>query len=162
MQHTLRILPLAVLALILVSCMKQPDTEGFRKTVDEFNTVSMESMKSGKTDEALAYYTEDAVSMPPNMDPVNGKEAIEKWMKEMMGSGMKVTSATFTTTDIGVGGTVAYEFGLYEMTMDIPGMGELSDRGTYISVWNQQEDGSWKIRAETWNSSNPPPSMDMK
>jgi ketosteroid isomerase-like protein len=155
------ILPLAVLALVLASCTPAPDTEGFRKTVEEFNAVSMESMEAGTTDKVISYYADNAVSMPPNMARVDGKAAIEKWMKEMMSSGMKVTKATFTTSEFGVGGDIAYEYGLYEMSMEFAGMDPMDDKGTYLSVWEKQQDGTWKIVAETWNSSNPVPGMGM-
>ena len=162
MKHLQIFLPLSILALVLVSCMKQPDTAGFKKTVDEFNTVSMESMTSNNTEKVMTYYAENAVSLPPNMEAVKGKEAIEKWMKQMSQSGMKVTKATFETAGFEVSGTIGYEYGTYDMSMEMPGTGSMSDKGNYMSVWTQQQDGSWKIRVETWNSSNPLPSMNMK
>ena len=121
----------------------------------------MEVMKTGESERVLVYYAEDAVSLPPNMEPLVGKEAIQAWMKQMNQSGMKVTKASFATSDYGIGGTVAYEYGTYDMTVEMPGMGTITDKGNYVSIWHQQEDGSWKIKVETWNTTNPLPGMEM-
>jgi uncharacterized protein (TIGR02246 family) len=105
----------------------------------------------------MTYYADDALYMAPNMEPLEGKEAIEMWMHEISESGVKVTRAEFATIDFGVGGTIAYQVGTYDMTVEIPGMDEMTNTGTYVSIWNQQEDGSWRIHAETWNSNKPAP-----
>ena len=162
MKHMKLFLPLAVVALALMSCARQPDTEGFRKTVDEMNAASIESMTSGNTDKVLTFYADDAVSMPPNMEPLKGKAAIEQWMKQMNQSGMKVTSCNFSTSAYGVDGSVAYETGTYAMTVEIPGMGVMNDKGNFVSIWKQQADHSWKLSVETWASSLPPPPTETK
>jgi ketosteroid isomerase-like protein len=162
MKRMKLLLPLLALALALTSCERKPDTEGFKKTVDEYNAISSQSLTTADASVVAKYYAENAVEMPPNMAPIRGKEAIEKWMSQVQQSGMKVTSCKFTMSDFGVGGTIGYQYGLYEMTVEGPGMSPMSDRGTYVSIWSQQKDGSWKIIAETWNSSNPPAAMEMK
>jgi ketosteroid isomerase-like protein len=35
-------------------------------------------------------------------------------------------------------------------------MGNINDNGKYMTVWEKQSDGSWKVKAETWNSDNNP------
>jgi hypothetical protein len=39
-------------------------------------------------------------------------------------------------------------------------MGDVKDKGKYITLWHQQADGAWKVRAETWNTDMPMPSME--
>ncbi|MGH2567811.1 MAG: YybH family protein, partial [Bacteroidota bacterium] len=104
---------------------------------------------------AMAYYADDAIQMPPNAPPNKGKEAIRAWISQMMQSGMKITAAKFTSTEVDAGGKVAYEVGDYDMTMTIPEMGEMKDNGKYVAVWKQQQDGSWKVHAEIWNTNVP-------
>lgn len=162
MRHTRLFLLTAVVALTLMSCAPKPDTEGFRKTVDEMNAAVIQAMTSGNSEKVLAYYADDAISMPPNMEPLKGKAAIEQWMKQMDAMGMKVTACEFKTSEYGIDGTVAYDYGTYAMTIDVPGMGVMNEKGTYIWIWKQQPDGAWKLSAETWNSSKPPVSMEAK
>jgi ketosteroid isomerase-like protein len=37
---------------------------------------------------------------------------------------------------------------------------EMKDHGKYLNVWQKQSDGSWKLRADTWNSDVNPMSMN--
>lgn len=156
------VIPLAVLSLIIASCAPAPDMAVIKKTIEDFNAASMEALQSGETAALMAFYTDDAVSMPPNMEVCKGKAAIEEMMKMMAESGVKVTRAEFGTTELMAGGTMACDIGWYDMTMEIPGMGEMDDKGNFVSIWKQQEDGSWKVFAEIWNSTTPMEGMEME
>lgn len=162
MRHRKLVLPLVAIALVLTSCERKPDTEGFKKTVDAYNVAYSEFLTTGNAAPLVKSFADNAIEMPPSMEPIRGKEAIEKWMNQMSQSGMKVTSCKFTISDFGVGGTIGYQYGLYDMTIEAPGMGVMNDKGIYVSIWEQHEDGSWKVRAETWNSSNPAPPTEEK
>ena len=37
---------------------------------------------------------------------------------------------------------------------------EMTDHGKYMNVWQKQSDGSWKLKADTWNSDVNPRSMN--
>ena len=150
--------------LLLFSCAPKPvDMTALRKTIDEYNEASKVVMMTGTSDKIMAYYAEDAMEMAPNMALVKGKEAIKAFQvemaKSMAASGMKVNSVAFTTTKLEAGGAVAYETGTYDMTMTIPAMGVMNDKGKYISLLKQQADGAWKMQAEMWSSDSAPPAM---
>ena len=151
-------IPLLFIVLPLASCAPPaPDVNAVRKTIDEFNAATTDAMLNGTIEKAAAFYAEDALSMPPNESPIKGKEAITDWMTAMSKSGVKITAVKFTTDNVEAGGKVAYETGSYEMSMEIPGMGKVDDTGNYVSIWKQQQDGSWKVQAESWNSRKPLP-----
>ena len=149
-------------ALLLVSCTQpQPDMAGLKKAVDDYNAASIEGMTGGNVEKALAYYADDAVEMPPNEPAVMGRENIKAWQDKMAKAGVKITAAKFNTTSLQTDGNVGYEVGTYDMTMEIPQMGEVKDQGKYIATWMKHQGGSWKVHAEIWNSDNPVPSMNM-
>jgi len=159
--HMRTILILAVASLLLVSCSSpQPDMAALKKTIEEYNAASVDAMKSGNSDKVLAYYTEDAMEMAPNMAMIKGKAAIKDFQAQMAKSGMKIIDAKFTSVDIDAGGKVAYEVGTYEMTITMVNAPSMNDKGKYIAIWKLQEGGSWKVSAETWNSDMPVPSME--
>ncbi len=154
------ILILAVASLLLAACgSQQPDMAALKKTIEEYNAASIDAMKSGNSDKILAYYTEDAMQMAPNMAMVKGKAAIKDFQAQMSKM-MKINDAKFTSVDIDAGGKVAYEVGTYEMTITMGNAPSMNDKGKYIAIWKHQEDGSWKVSAETWNSDMPVPSME--
>jgi ketosteroid isomerase-like protein len=65
-----------------------------------------------------------------------------------------MTAFKSTVTDIMQSGNFIVDIGTYEITMTIPQMGDMpwSDHGKYMTIWEKQDDGSLKIKVETWNS----------
>src|SRR5712692_10351708 len=152
---------IALASLSLVSCTRrEPDMTLLKRTVDEYNAASKDAMLGGNSEKVMSYYEEGAISMPPNMAVIKGKEAIKAFQQQMMKSGVKITAVKFNTVELDAGGKVAYEVGTYEMSMTTPSMGDMKDNGKYIALWRQQRDGSWKVHAETWNTDMPMPPMD--
>ena len=152
-----RIIPLLLLGLILVSCApKPPDVAEVRKAIEAMTAKSEQDMVAGTWDTTLANYADDAVSMPEFMPMAKGKKAIRELYAQMMGSGMKFIKVDFVTMDLHVSGEYAYEIGTYTMTFEMPPMGQMSDAGKYVTVYQQAKDGSWKVKVETWNSDKAP------
>jgi ketosteroid isomerase-like protein len=157
----------AVFALALLACTlvvscapPQPDMTVLRKTVDAFNAATKDVMMNGNPDKVMGFYEDNAMEMAPNMPTMTGKAAIRQFQEQMMQAGMKMTAVEFKTVDLEAGGKVAYEIGTYDMTISMPKMGDVQDRGKYVAIWRQQSDGSWKVHAETWNTDMPLPSME--
>ena len=68
-----------------------------------------------------------------------------------------MNSMTLNTLEVLSDGDLAYEIGTYKVNMTIPGMpNTMDDNGKYLTVWQKQDDGSWKMKVETWNSDNNP------
>ena len=145
--------------MIVASCAPPAvDMTALRKAIDDYNAASTAAMVAGTVDDAvIAYYADDALQMAPNSPVVKGRDSIRALYTAMMQSGMKINSASFTVTDVQAAGNVAYEIGTYDMTMTIPGVGEIDDNGKYITVWKQQADKLWKVAAEIWNTDMPLP-----
>ena len=161
MRTILAFAAVAVVSCLFISCgPKEPDMTALKKTVDEFNAASKDAMMGGDMQKVLAYYDDNAMEMAPNMAVIKGKDAIKAFMEQMMKSEMKMTAVNFTTVDLQASGTIAYEIGTYDMSMSAGKMGEMNDKGKYISVWREQADGTWKLVAETWNTDKPMPVME--
>ena len=99
------------------------------------------------TEYANLYYAEYAIVMPPNSDPIQGREAIIEFLSIF--PEMKVE---FTEVDLYGAGDMAYLYGKYKLNFgdDIP-----ADMGKYIEIWRKQDDGSWKITHDIFNSNLP-------
>jgi uncharacterized protein (TIGR02246 family) len=161
MRTILVVVAIAVVSCLFISCgPKEPDMTALKKTVDEFNAASKDAMMGGDMQKTLAYYDDNAMEMAPNMAVVKGKDAIKSFMEQMAKSGMKMTAVDFTTVDLQASGTLAYEIGTYDMSMSAGKMGEMNDKGKYVSLWKEQADGTWKIVAEIWNTDKPMPVME--
>jgi uncharacterized protein (TIGR02246 family) len=103
-------------------------------------------------DKAVAFYSDDAVQMPPKVPAIKGKEAIRKsWtpMLAMPGPGLSFQTAA---VEVARSGDIAYETGSYDFSTTDK-KGKTSDeKGKYVVVWKKQTDGSWKAAIDMDNS----------
>jgi ketosteroid isomerase-like protein len=55
--------------------------------------------------------------------------------------------------DLFSSGDLIHEVGNYEITLKVPGVPyDITDKGKYLVIWEKQNDGSLKIKLETWNN----------
>jgi uncharacterized protein (TIGR02246 family) len=105
----------------------------------------------------VAHYTDDAVLIAPGTQPSIGKEAIHSALKEMLAD--NALSLIFQTerVDVAKSGDVAYTQGSYTLTVtDSATKKPISDKGSYVTVYKKQADGSWKAVADIASSATPP------
>ncbi len=153
-----RIAPLAICAVLLCSCVApKHDVTQVRKVIEEMTQKSAHDLLAGIVDTSLVNYDEDAVSLPNNGPMLRGKEAIRAYTRQMLTLGIKFTNVKFVTTDVQTSGDLAYEIGTYAMTLQIPPVGEVSEEGKYLTVYEKAADGTWKIKVETYNMNGKPP-----
>jgi ketosteroid isomerase-like protein len=116
------------------------------------NTLATMMIKNDHTG-MLDYYTDDCISMPSYQPMLRGIEAIKKSSEHFEQSGVKTTAFELTTSDLYPAGEYFIEVGTYTITMQIPGM-EMpwDDHGKYVNVWQQFDDGSLKLKLDTWNT----------
>jgi len=97
------------------------------------------------------YYTEDAIVLAPNSDPVIGRDNIVEFFGLFPDFEME-----FNIVELKGAEDLAYVYGLYNLDFgdDIPG-----DNGKYIEIWRKQEDGTWKITHDIFNTSLPIPEL---
>ncbi len=151
------LIPLLLCSYLELSCAPpQPNVAEVRKTIEAMTMQSAQDLMAGNFDTTLVNYTEDAVSLPSGMPMSKGKAAIKASTLQMIAMGLKFSKVKFTTMDVHVSGSFAYEIGTYEMTVQLPNMPEENDFGKYVTIYEHAADGSWKIKVETWNSSKPP------
>jgi uncharacterized protein (TIGR02246 family) len=103
-------------------------------------------------EQTIAYYSDDAIVLPPNATSAATKEAIRNVWKDMFASPSLVISWQPTRVQVGKSGEMAWVRGRYELTMNDASGKPIDDRGKYLEVWEKQTDGNWKCAADMWNS----------
>jgi ketosteroid isomerase-like protein len=104
--------------------------------------------------EVAALYTEDAVWMPPNQPIIRGRAAIQAWNEAYP----PVTEFNLTIEEIDGFGNLAYVRGASSTTMEPEGAPEpIRSTGKYIEIRRKQQDGSWLISIDIFNSALPLP-----
>ena len=124
------------------------------KAVRDADEVWSNAAAAKDVDKTVAFYSDDAVVMPPNMDRVTTKEAIRKIWKDLLTDAKLSWKAT--KVEVAKSGDIAFISGTYEVTMnDVVSGKPVNDHGKYLEVWEKQTDGSWKCGADIWNSDIP-------
>ena len=144
-------------SLALLSCAKPEklDLEAVRKAIEEVNARWIEAFNRGDAAGVAALYTEDATVLPPNGEMVQGRQGIRNFWSGAIRMGLKDPSVT--TVAVGGSGDTAYEIGKYTLKIQPAGQEGVTESGKYVVVWKRQADGTWKLRADIWNSSMPMP-----
>ncbi len=103
-------------------------------------------------DRFAAGFTEDAIRMPPNEPLHEGREAIRQWTEATWGP-LTTTDFSMTVRDVDGYGDLAYAWGAYSATVEVPGMPEpLQDIGKYLVVLRKQQDSQWLVSVAMFNS----------
>ena len=103
----------------------------------------------------MAFYSDDAVILPPNDKMANTKETIHTGIEGLFS--LPGLSLTWTPAKVVVAksGELGYLYGAYQMSFELGGK-KINDVGKLVEVWGKQSDGSWKCTADIWNSDLPP------
>jgi ketosteroid isomerase-like protein len=106
-------------------------------------------------DDWVAFYSEDAVILPPNDNTVNGKANLRKPIGDLLALPGLVISWQPTKVEVAKSADLAYLYGTYQMTATGPDGKPIQDHGKMLEIWKKQADGSWKCVVDTWSSDMP-------
>jgi len=129
--------------LLSSTCFAQskPIEATARRQIDAGNQAWIDGMKQGRAGLIAVTYTPDAVDCSAAGDCLRGRSAIEEHMKEEMAKLGKADSAYVTSIGSVQQGRFVYEWGQAEASF--PGGRKIADH--YLTAWQAQPDGSWKI-----------------
>src|SRR3954469_3581025 len=127
-------------------------------TVAEVNAIAQAFHDGVANQDAAALaalYDERGRFLPPNMEPAEGREAIEAAIQQLLDMGAR--SLDIEPIDTREAGDVTIEYGRYTLGIEPEGAEAMSDVGKYVVVHESRGDGSTKIVLDIFNSNSPPP-----
>jgi ketosteroid isomerase-like protein len=133
--------------------MRAADEAAVRKTDTDWAAAA----QSKQVDAWVAYYSDEAVVLPPNENAASTKDSIRKAIGDLLASPGLSIKWQPTRVDVARSGDIAYAYGTYELAMKNSRGKPMADRGKYVEIWRKQSDGGWKCVVDTWNSDLPPP-----
>ena len=111
------------------------------------------AMVAGDLDAIMAYYLDDAISLPEYAPMIEGKEAIRQHQLDMAMSGIEISAFESTPAQVWQAGDLVIEIGTYQFSAAMPGAPTpIQDRGKYVTVWKRLPDGALKVKLEAWNT----------
>ena len=135
-----------MLMALLPGCAGRPaaDPTG-RVAVESAIRRYVEASNQGDVATLASLYAEDAMLLPPDHEPIQGREAIRAFWRQGTDEGLEVTNLA-----VEVSGNLGYLVGQYHLPATDE---EPADSGKYVMCLKRQRDGSWKVTADIWNQS---------
>ena len=131
--------------IAILSCVnsnKNIPTGILLKTDSEFSAMSE---RDGMFEAFLYYIADDGVILRNNSFPDEGKEALKKRFDSLSDTSFTLSWKPLFEK-ISDCGDLGYTYGIHTTTDRITG--EIS-KGTYITIWQKQSNGSWKYVLDT-------------
>jgi uncharacterized protein (TIGR02246 family) len=128
------------------------DESGIEKLRDRH----VAAVNAGDADAWAACFTDDAVQMPPHFSANVGMLAIRGWSQGFL----NLFDCRFglSVDELRVASEWAFERGRFTIALTPKAGGTpMKDSGKYITVYERQSDGAWKIARDIWNSDQPVP-----
>ena len=111
--------------------------------------------QSKKVDDWAAFYSKDAVILPPNDKKASDKESIHKFIAELLALPGLSLSWEPAKVEVARSGDLAYTQGAYILTANDAHGKPLTDHGKTLEIWKKQPDGRWKCVVDMWSSDLP-------
>ncbi len=138
---------LAILVLMMAACSSPPAPEAPKAIDMDALKVEIQGMEDAyaaaekaKDGAAVAvYYSDDAASYNRNMEPLQGKEAIQNRITERLAKDTIQNTNVYKVVDLYADGNMAVEIGSWN---EINAAGETANKGYYMSYF-QKRDGKY-------------------
>ncbi len=129
----------------------QDDITTIHKLEDEF--LAAHAFNDGA--KLAAFYTDDALLIPPDEQTVRGKQAIAAWYDNEFKKAPPIENPKATLEEIEIRGDLAFIRGNFILkfkgkTPDTPNIQNLR----FISIWRKQPDENWKFYCDIWNTNS--------
>jgi uncharacterized protein (TIGR02246 family) len=133
--------------------------EAGRREIEAFNKKYIVAHLRMDNAAVLSMWAEDGISLLPATDPIIGKEAIGKFMDEVMGRmpGYHMQKMEVDFQGIEVSGDWASEWTEeHQVVQPPPGRRVIDSYGKLLLVLHREADGNWRITREMWNQGMKP------
>jgi uncharacterized protein (TIGR02246 family) len=128
------------------------DPAALRAAIEDLDRAFSAAFERNDTLVISSLYTDDAMLLPPNHEPVMGRDSITAYWAPLLTPAMKTLH--LETAEVGGSGDDVYEVGNYTM---LASDGSTADRGKYLVLLKRQSDGGWRLYRDMWSSNLPAP-----
>ena len=125
-----------------------------QRQIDAFNKKYIAAHLRMDNAAVLSMWAEDGISLLPTTDPIIGKEAIGKFMDEVVGRmpGYHMQKMDVDFQGVEVSGDWASEWAEeHQVVQPPPGRRVIDSYGKLLLVLHREADGNWRITREMWN-----------
>jgi len=134
----------ALLLFVAASAVAASPDSSLEKAVARANAEWAAAMKTGDAAVIAAPYTNDSVFVLADGKSLQGRAAVERMYRDGFQKGGPASTTKIDSKSLVRDGDMAYESGYAEV--GVVRQGKPITRGSrYLTVWQAQSDGAWKI-----------------
>jgi uncharacterized protein (TIGR02246 family) len=159
MKRYLAVFCSTALVALLTGCSEPAaNTDADVKAVKDNEVQWNKDYEAKDAAKVVAHFTDDAVLMVGGGPASIGKAAIQKALTEMVADPALSLKFQADRVEVSKSGDMAYTQGSYTLTLTDPATKRpINDKGSYLTVYKKQADGSWKAVRDAAISEVPPP-----
>lgn len=114
-----------------------------------FHQTMEKKFESGEISELGDLYADNAVMLPPSSEILSSQEAIQHYWNNLREIG--VYDYSIYAVEQSIDGNVAYTTALWVAKRKTGNGEDITFDGNISNVYEKQNDGSWKIKLQSWN-----------
>ncbi len=146
-----KVLLLAAFAFVSISAVGQSKAE-LKQMIEKNNKGMIDAVLADDVEKAIAFYDKDIIQLPANAKIIRGVDEVRKDIEANRKEGWRVKEYKINTDDVELNGDVITEIGTYSMSVGKEGDSKTHKyEGKYLTQWEKQTDGSYKLKTEIWN-----------
>jgi uncharacterized protein (TIGR02246 family) len=120
--------------------------ESVRAMIDSVNAAWIPQLQRKDAAGIAAPYADDGMLVTPTGETFRGRAAVEEAMRTSLARlGTAQVSGRLVQDGITRVGTLIYEWGHAELEISRPGGQPAHSNGRYLTVWQQDSSGRWRI-----------------
>ncbi len=104
----------------------------------------------GDAEAFISYLAPDVYFLPPDQPRIQGADAFRAAIEELLASGVEL-KWTPDVAQVSANGDLGFTLGSFKLTADGPDGPTVSAVGKYATNWRRDENGDWKVVADTFN-----------
>jgi ketosteroid isomerase-like protein len=146
---------LAILTLIYSPTAIYASQASTFLTLAKIRETWVQDLRAKKLEPILKFYASNAVFLQPSGERITGSAAIRSLFQSIMSTFN--SDLTLQSHDLETSGDLAYDSGDFQETLTNVATGaKISSKGSYITIFERQPNGSWQIVQQVWTGSPPP------
>ncbi len=140
---------------MVVACGSTDSEEEVSAAVEEIFDEYSASAMAGDADRWIALWTDDPVQLPPDAPAVTDWDTLYENTKAEFEI-FAITEMEINVEEVQSAGDWAYARGNYTLTIEMKDGGDIIPiDGKFMSILQQQSDGTWKLHRDAFNSNVP-------
>lgn len=126
-----------------------------KQMIEELHKRDVAASKARDLATLVSLWTDDGIALPPDEDPVIGKEAIQLWLERNLEQerDYQITEYVHRFEEIEIFGEWAFEWGTFSGAVKpVAGGSPMRMTGKLLRILKRQPNGMWKVARSIWNN----------